>query len=195
MLLLPLTLLISAGKVFLFLSKHFLPGCFELKAYALLKANSSSLVAVFLSPLPQCVFLQGSEADVISSRLFPFVLISPCLENKIACNNCHELFLAWKISAYYTVQLIIEYFSARPMWEICPFKAYNICYIFCYFLNSQDLHLQIAFMNLNKIQIGKFCMTFLPSIMQVKSIHWMVYLDLINMNHELDQMAQVIPLQ
>lgn len=81
------------------------------------------------------------------------------------------------------------------MWEICPFKAYNICYIFCYFLNSQDLHLQIAFMNLNKIQIGKFCMTFLPSIMQVKSIHWMVYLDLINMNHELDQMAQVIPLQ
>lgn len=42
-------------------------------------------------------------------------------------------------------------------------------------------------MTLNKIQIGKFGMTFLPSIMQVKSIYWMVYLDLINMNHELLQ--------
>lgn len=42
-------------------------------------------------------------------------------------------------------------------------------------------------MNLNSIQIGKFGVIFFPSIMQVKSKHWMLYLDVIYMNTELLQ--------
>lgn len=136
---LPLTLLVSAGKLFLLLIKQFLPGFFELKTYALLKAESSSLVAVFCSLLPWCMFSQGSRCDF-------FQLISLCsnlspLKVRLLIIIAISWFRLARNSAYYTMQLIIEYFSAQLVWEICPFKAYNICSIFRYFLKSQGLRL------------------------------------------------------